>query len=392
MAQTTGIEWCDATFNPWWGCERVSPACAHCYADALATRYGHAGTWGAGHGFRFFGDKHWNEPLRWARTLPAKLGRRPRVFCASMADVFEEREELIPHRRRLIETIIATPELDWLILTKRPEFARRYFGTFYIGTPPLPPLPNIWLGVSIENSRYTWRADVLRRIPAAVRFISAEPLLGSLFASDVPQPPAAGLPYTTEILDDLAVIYAVGRVADVPFDPTPFNYTLDQVVAHLREHGLRLERRIARGARGRAPLDLSGIDWVIAGGESGPRARPSHPDWFRELRDACLDGIVPGDSCDHCRLDRGSSLDRPEHWAPCERPAFFFKQWGEWAPLFDTDDAEAMAVAVAAHVSSQSGTRRVVVGDTLLERSGKKRNGRALDGRTWDEFPASAAA
>jgi protein gp37 len=97
LAETTGISWCDATFNPWWGCERVSPGCAHCYAADLAKRYGHAGTWGEKgepHGFRFFGDAHWREPLRWARTLPAKLGRRPRVFCASMADVFEPRDEL----------------------------------------------------------------------------------------------------------------------------------------------------------------------------------------------------------------------------------------------------------------------------------------------------------
>lgn len=195
MAEQSKIEWCDATFNPWWGCEKVSPACAHCYADTLSKRYA-AGKqlWGAGHEFRFFGDKHWQEPLKWARLLPSKLGRRPRVFCASMADVFEERPELHEPRARLFHLIDETPELDWLILTKRPEFMRDWLNANIASraerdgealrwkTWAQRPFPNVWLGVSIENARFTWRADVLREIPAAVRFISAEPLLGSLFA------------------------------------------------------------------------------------------------------------------------------------------------------------------------------------------------------------------
>ena len=238
MAEQTAIQWADATYNPWWGCERVSPACAHCYADRDSRRFARgAKLWDAGHTFRFFGDKHWDEPLRWARTLPAKLGRRPRVFCASMADVFEERPELEDPRVRLMMLIERTPELDWLLLTKRPEFARDWMGRWYdaiergnfpAGTRAPRPYPNVWLGVSIENARFTWRADVLREIPAAVRFISAEPLLGSLFEEH----------------------------------RAPATYFIE---------GRRIE-----GARsnGRAPLDLADIDWVIIGGESGSKARP----------------------------------------------------------------------------------------------------------------------
>jgi protein gp37 len=334
VAEHTGIEWCDATFNPWWGCERVSPACAHCYADTLAHRFGfysingEGGLWGDGHSFRFFGDKHWQEPLKWARLLPAKLGRRPRVFCASMADVFEERPELEEPRRRLFRLIEATRDLDWLVLTKRPEFARDWLFRFDAelaqstlvtrdddhfgwGCPP-----NLWLGVSIENARFTRRADVLREIPAAVRFISAEPLLGSLFET---------------------------RLRDLPADPT----SAIPVKEYIRK-----------------PLDPAGIDWLIAGGESGPRARPSHPDWFRELRDACSS----------------------------QGTAFLFKQWGEWAPLFETDDREAMSQAVAAHSHHHPATRRRMFGDALLERRGKRASGRELDGRTWDQFPASWAS
>jgi hypothetical protein len=114
------IEWTDYTFNPWWGCERVSPGCAHCYADTLAIRYGHR-IWGKDHGFRFFGDKHWDEPLKWAARAE-RDGVRRRVFCASMADVFEERPSSTSTGSRLLFDLIEeTPHLDWQILTKRPS-------------------------------------------------------------------------------------------------------------------------------------------------------------------------------------------------------------------------------------------------------------------------------
>jgi protein gp37 len=277
----TPIEWCDETFNPWWGCERVSPGCAHCYADTLATRYGFGETWGDGHGFRFFGGKHWDEPLKWARLLPAKLGRRPRVFCASMADVFEERPELEGHRARLFSLIHETPELDWLILTKRPEFARDWLSTVSTGDRRDPvewlpwndhPLPNVWLGVSIENARYTWRADVLREIPAAVRFISAEPLLGSLYDREgtwtKAQRQSSGT-LSTRLHASSSDASARRRDTTSTSSSSPAATIPSTSSAAGAEHRGESSRR-----SNRAPLDLTGIDWVIVGGESGPKARP----------------------------------------------------------------------------------------------------------------------
>jgi protein gp37 len=221
MADRTAIEWTDATFNPWWGCERVSPACAHCYADTLARRYGHK-LWDGARSRRFFSDAHWEKPLRW-NAVSEKHGVDTRVFCASMADVFESHAELDSWRTRLWDLIERTPRLQWQLLTKRPENVREM-------VPWTTEWPaNVWIGASVENSRFTFRADVLRELPAAVRFVSAEPLLGSLFLNGKPH---------------------------------------------------------------RRPLDLTDIHWLIAGGESGPRHRGLDVDWVRELRDACGDSAT----------------------------------------------------------------------------------------------------
>jgi protein gp37 len=372
MAEHTGIEWCDATFNPWWGCERVSPACAHCYAEGQANRFADGvQLWGDGHEFRFFGDKHWQEPLKWAQRLPAKLGRRPRVFCASMADVFEERDELASHRGRLFDLIDRTPELDWLILTKRPEFAREVL------TRPgnVDRWANVWMGVSIENARYTWRADVLREIPAAVRFISAEPLLGSLFPVLPPGPPD---PPTRHM-------WGVGGAG--PGARPVESGSLEVGITDEDTRGLEIDSPW-RAPR-RAPLDLTGIDWVIAGGESGASARPSHPDWFRELRDACLN------ECVLCMAGASPcGLDECEH----RRPAFFFKQWGEWAngsslDLNDRDRVVTYDGKVRTWPEWREQGYAVGAGHArpvAMHRAGKRNAGRELDGRTWDEFPQSA--
>jgi len=118
MGKDSKIEWTHHTFNPWWGCVKVSPGCEHCYAEAFAKRVGKK-VWGAQSDRRFFGDPHWREPLKW-HDEAVITGERRRVFCASMADVFEDRDELIPHRIRLFQLIANTPKLDWLLLTKRP--------------------------------------------------------------------------------------------------------------------------------------------------------------------------------------------------------------------------------------------------------------------------------
>src|SRR5712691_6689127 len=178
MAERSAIEWTDATFNPWCGCERVSPACAHCYADKLARRYGHE-LWNAGGRRRFFGDQHWAHPRKWNRD--AEAHRKPLlVFCASMADVFEDHSQLDPWRDRLWRLIDGTPWLQWQLLTKRPENVERMV-PWHDAWPS-----NVWIGTSVENARHTFRADILREFPARVRFISAEPLLGSLFLNRKP--------------------------------------------------------------------------------------------------------------------------------------------------------------------------------------------------------------
>jgi protein gp37 len=244
VADETAIGWTDKTFNPWLGCSRVSPACAHCYADTLARNRMGLHLWGDDAPRKLTSDSNWRKPLTWNRRSPEEHGHPTRVFCASMADVFEDRPELAPWRARLFALIEEMPYLDWQLLTKRPENALRMAA--WDGAWPV----NVWLGVSIENARYTWRADVLREIPAAVRFISAKPLLGSLFDGSGVATPASG--------------------EGVTESPS-------------LETGSRPDARSRR-----APLNLAGTSWIITGGESGANHRPLNLDHVRELRDACL--------------------------------------------------------------------------------------------------------
>lgn len=330
MGEQTAIEWTDHTFNPWWGCARVSPACQHCYAETFAHRYGHD-IWGKDSERRFFGDKHWNEPLRWNRKAEAD-GVRRRVFCASMADVFEARADLDEHRARLWELIAATPWLDWLLLTKRPASVHalapaRWFvepgnllceacggsASLPLGTtcnehePRMTGWPaNVWIGTTVEDQqRADERLPLLRSIPARIRFLSCEPLLG-------------------------------------PLD-----------------------------------LDLTGISWVIAGGESGPGARPMDPQWVRDLRDRCEDRTEP---CEIPDVPLPHSVAVPGGGRACaceyrDPVAFLFKQWGDWA-----DEGHPLAALEGRpHHVFESGEH--------VYRVGKKIAGRTLDGRTWDEVP-----
>jgi protein gp37 len=372
VAETTGIGWCDATFNPWIGCEKVSPGCARCYALELVTgRMNRPGTWGADGVRERTADSTWKKPLRWQRLADQGLlpdgktpsrGRRPRVFCASLADVFEPRPELEPWRHDLFGLIEQTPSLDWLLLTKRPDEARDWLRWYYAdgATGSLlfgrewtsrdhigwGVLPNVWIGTSIENSRFTWRADVLREIPAAVRFISAEPLLGSLFLNDKTLP-----------VGELDKAMEIVRSGSVDWHP--------ELKETLADAALDWRRKIKK------PLDLTGIDWLIVGGESGGRdARPMHPDWARELRDACLD-LGKHD------LDAAFATGAPndvisegitDEMIGRDRPAFFFKQWGSW--VYDPDTLLNVRYAGASPTSG----------------------GKILDGREWAEFPAVPAA
>jgi protein gp37 len=171
MGKNSSIEWTDHTFNPWWGCAKVSAGCENCYAEVWAKRVGES-IWGQKADRRFFTDKHWQEPLKW--NLDAQLStRRMRVFCASMADVFEDRKDLIPWRQRLWLLITQTPWLDWLLLTKRPQNIEKC-------VPWTENWPsNVWLGTTVENQDAAdERIPLLLKHPAARRFLSCEPLIG----------------------------------------------------------------------------------------------------------------------------------------------------------------------------------------------------------------------
>ncbi len=173
MGKNSHIEWTHHTFNPWWGCVKVSPACQHCYAEAWAKRVG-SNVWGTKAPRRFFSNDHWLDPVRW-NAEAEKVGTRYRVFCASMADVFEARRELNEHRARLWNLIETTPMLDWLLLTKRPEHVNRL--TRWGDNWPT----NVWLGTTVENQEWAdKRMPHLLANSAKVRFLSCEPLLGRL--------------------------------------------------------------------------------------------------------------------------------------------------------------------------------------------------------------------
>lgn len=211
MGATTGISWTNRTFNIVWGCVEVSPACDHCYAKTQAERWGFD-VWGADKPRRVFPDAHWNEPLKYER-FAEKANVRHLVFCSSMCDLFENHDTVVAELKKLWPLIRATPHLTWQLLTKRPARIKSSlpddWGTGY---------PNVWLGTTIESNDYISRADHLRSVPAAVRFISYEPAVG-------------------------------------PIDK----------------------------------LDMTGLHWIIFGGESGGKFRQHDPQWARDVRDRCAE-------------------------------------------------------------------------------------------------------
>lgn len=342
MADNSKIEWTEATWNPITGCSVVSPGCTNCYAMRLAgTRMKHhesragltidtkAGpVW---NGEVRFNEKWLDQPLRWKRERM--------IFVCAHGDLFHESvpDEWID---RVFAIMALAPQHTFQVLTKRAERMRDYFGRSFedqalrdafiegaaqsiyaarSGEDPSAwlaihmPLPNVWLGVSAEDQR---RADEripdLLRTPAAVRFVSLEPLLGSI---------------------DLNPIVRAERMKESVFDMPKIN-----------------------------------IDWVIVGGESGPNARPMHPQWARDLRDQCQAASVP----------------------------FFFKQHGEWREPLEHEDYDTSKGRLGkppAFIISNDGTVHCFshLGDDkrpVVIRVGKKAAGRLLDGRTWDEMPA----
>jgi protein gp37 len=279
MAKSS-IEWTDETWNPVTGCSKVSPGCAHCYAEAVTQRF--ATSWGVSDLPWTPANAHLNVAVRGDRLEQPLHWRHPRmVFVNSMSDLFHD--EVPDWFIAQVWSVMANcPQHTFQVLTKRPERMQRFVRRLTWAHPmetgsgwradllpddrwtmddePASPLPNVWLGVSIENRRFVHRADELRATPAAVRFISAEPLLGPLRA--------------------------------------PWNKRWVTEDGHTGWCSIGTELGVL------PDLHLNGIDWLIVGGESGPRHRLMSPEWVRALRDA----------------------------AGLYGTAFFFKQWGGRTP------------------------------------------------------------
>lgn len=353
MAANSKIEWCHHTFNPWIGCTKVSPGCANCYAEqstpARVMRADGHETWGKGATRSLTSEVNWKQPLKWNREAAAAwenweaavnaragdsgpMPQRPRVFCASLADWLDE-EVPIEWLARLMELVMMTPHLDWLLLTKRPQNwetritaalaeVERIKGDWpdrdpetqtgtmlndwLAGNPPA----NVWIGTTVEDqARADERIPLLLNIPARVRFLSCEPLLEKV---DLHSPHIA------------VETWRVGE---------SFN----------------------------GPPPLNGIHWVICGGESGPKARPMHPDWARSLRDQCAAAGVP----------------------------FFFKQWGEWVPgaiVHELPDHEPKEICRLTVDGARGNSSTQPTGQTMV-RVVKKIAGRLLDGSEHNALP-----
>lgn len=235
MGKDSKIEWTDHTFNPWIGCQKVSTGCANCYAEAQMTRRPRwANAWGPPETSVRLRTKTWGDPVRWNRQAEVE-GKRYRVFCASLADVFEDNVQLINWRLDLFRLIESTPNLDWLVLTKRPEITARFFEL----TGDVP--NNVWMGVSAEDQETAnERISHLLRIRAAVRFLSYEPALGPLDFVEVA--------YNCQVAGGKSL-----------------------TLAGLWDH----------------------LHWIIVSGESGISRRPMDLDWARDIRDQCSEAGVP---------------------------------------------------------------------------------------------------
>lgn len=329
----TKIEWCDATLSLWWGCTKVSDGCKFCYAEHLADgRFGR-NNWGP-KGKRQE-VKSWRSELNKVSKRGLAEGRRLRVFCQSMSDTFEgpetcggegsENWQLMSNlRQELLELIPEHPHLDFLLLTKRPENVLRFGRVGYTWTRDGLPR-NAWIGTSVEDQATAdERIPHLLRIPAAVRFLSCEPLLGPVDL-DVP---ICDICHSADDLkpehDGMRCVECDGRIA----------------------HYGWFEQ---------------GIHWVIVGGESGRNARPMHPDWARTLRDQCVAAGVP------------FFFKQWGEWAP------YGDRTGSGVVVTDHSGTwgDNGQFCPGLHES----------GRQHMQALGKKAAGRLLDGQEWSQFP-----
>lgn len=385
MSENTRIEWATHTFNPWEGCQKVGPGCDYCYAESRNARFagGTAINWGPGAPRRRTSAANWRKPLAWNANHDAffaEYGHRQRVFCASLADVFDNAVP-VQWRIELMQLICETPHLDWLLLTKRIGNASDMLETAFRAVHHQREgwadniLPNIWLGATIVNQEEADR-DIpkLLAVPAAKRFLSMEPLLGPVNLSLPTRLFMTGRgPYGK---DEPIVMCDHCCNGDRCDDPTHY------------ERGRPDRRMQCPHCRGTG--DGKPIDWIIVGGESGLGARPMHPDWARSLRDQCEAAGVP----------------------------FLFKQWGEWKPISHMAEADCSNLYVpnviakphedqdnlndiyGKHCKTKNGVVHLdgslhkvtdsmafIVGAMQTFYVGKKAAGRLLDGRSWDGVP-----
>lgn len=372
---TSKIEWTDRSdWNPVRGCTRVSPGCGGpgpnggCYAEMMAARFSKPGMWGHGFAEMSGGRPRWTgkvELIEERLLIPLTWRDPARCFPNSTSDFFHEglSDEDID---KIFAVAALTPHITYQIPTKRADRMRdycnqdrrrpRWLAAQNIGHAAGVvrkidmhwPLPNVWLGVSVEDqARANERIPALLQTPAAKRFLSCEPLLG---------------PVNLRLLELGDEIYLDAISGAHHATSSPMHLT--DVLANMQSGADPFPA---------LPPILPGIDWVIAGGESGPRARPAHPDWFRSLRDQCAASKVP----------------------------FFFKQWGEYVAGYLTGSRHTMLLQPANGPESgivlgapPHSPSYVHVWDEatglVSARVGKGKSGRTLDGREHNEFPAAS--
>ena len=330
MSKNSKIEWTDHTFNPWIGCTRVSPGCDNCYAAVSTPARAMKIAWGASESRHRTAPTTWKDPIKWnARheEFFAQYGRRQRVFCASLADVFDNAVS-VQWRYALLRLIMDTPNLDWLLLTKRignaEAMLEQAMRALTVGREGWRDnyLSNVWIGATIVNQEEADR-DIHKLLdtPGRVRFLSMEPLLGPVDLG--------------KWMFECCGNFDVGA-----------EYMGQQ-------EGVCCGRPEPKGC----------IDWVIVGGESGRGARPMHPEWARSLRDQCASAGV----------------------------AFLFKQHGEWMPGARESGMVTLRFSSAEATGPQNPEWFEWADGAISAKVGKKAAGRELDGRTHDEFPRGAS-
>lgn len=355
MAENSNIEWTDHTFNPWIGCQKVSPGCDHCYAETWDARglQQRESRWGPHATRTRTSQANWRKPLAWNREAEA-AGKRARVFCASLADVFDNHPSIREEwRDDLWKLIAATPHLDWLLLTKRPQNVPRMVPG-WMGPHSWP--SNVWLGTTVENqTEADRRIPHLLAVPARVRFLSCEPLLGPV---------------------DLTRLSG-----STLWGNTHQDYITDALKGWVYDDGMRVPDRTC-----------AAISWVICGGESGPGARPMHPGWARSLRDQCHAAGVAfhfkqwGEWLPCCQMAEWEADDL-YHPAPDDSPDASRRCRVASACLHD--DGEAIPIGKANGFHTMPAGAFAGPKPMTMFHVGKKAAGRLLDGRTWDELPAA---